>query len=87
MARGWESKSVESQMDSAEAAQAARSGARRKTPDEVERESKLHGLMLSRTRVLNDIQSALNPRYRLQLEQALAHLEREIARLGSDPAA
>jgi hypothetical protein len=81
MARGWESKAVESQMDSAAAAQVARSNARMKTRDDIERESKMHGLMLSRTRVMNDIQGACNPRYRLQLEQALAYLDKQIAEL------
>src|SRR6476661_1139665 len=56
MARGWESKSVESQMDSA-AEDAALAHRIRKTPEQVERESKLHALMLSRTRVLNDLKS------------------------------
>jgi hypothetical protein len=82
MARGWESKSVESQIDSATAAHQARSELR-KTPDEVERDSKLHGLMLSRTRVLNDLQSACNPRYRQQLAQALAYLDQQITALGA----
>jgi hypothetical protein len=82
MARGWGSKAVESQMDSAAAAQTARSDSRVKTRDEIERESKVNGLMLSRTRVLNDIQGACNPRYRQQLEQALAYLNQQIAELG-----
>ncbi len=81
MARGWESKSVESQISSAAAAQMARSEDRRKSAVEIERESKMHGLMLSRTRVLNDLQSACNPRYRQQLEQALAYLDQQIAAL------
>lgn len=68
-------------MDSAAAAQAARLDARMKTSDDIERESKMHGLMLSRTRVLNDIQGACNPRYRQQLEQALAYLNQQIAEL------
>lgn len=81
MARGWESKSVESQVDSAAAARAARVDSRRKSPDEVERDSKIHGLLLSRTRVVNDLQNTTNPRYRTQLEAALAYLERQIAEL------
>jgi hypothetical protein len=80
MARGWESKSVESQIDSATAARMARQRPP-KTPDELQRESKVHGLMLSRTRVLNDLQHACNARYRAQLEQALAFLDQQIAEL------
>ena len=80
MARGWESKAVESQIDSATAARMARQGPP-KTPEEIQRESKIHGLMLSRTRVLNDLQHACNSRYRAQLEQALAFLDQQIAEL------
>jgi hypothetical protein len=79
MARGWESKSVESQQDSAAAARTARYNDSSKTPEELERESKRNGLMLSRTRVLHDIQTTCNARYRQQLEQALAFLDTEIA--------
>jgi hypothetical protein len=80
MARGWESKSVESQIDSAASARMARQRPP-KSPDEVQRDSKIHGLMLSRTRVLNDLQHACNARYRAQLEQALAFLDKQIAEL------
>jgi hypothetical protein len=44
----------------------------------------MHGLMLSRTRVLNDLQHACNTRYRAQLEQALAFLDQQIAELSGD---
>jgi hypothetical protein len=81
MARGWESKSVESQIDSAVAVRTARTGDQRRTPEAIEHETKLHGLMLSRTRVLNDLQTACNPRYREQLRQALEYLDRQIAAL------
>lgn len=81
MARGWESKSVESQMDMAQAARPARTGPV-KTPFELEREGKRDSLMLSRTRVLHDLQIACNARYRQQLEQALAFLDQQIADLG-----
>ena len=81
MARGWESKAVESQMDSAEAARGARNRASLKSAEDIQRESKVHGLMLSRTRVMHDLQTACNPRYRGQLEQALAFLDQQIAEL------
>ena len=81
MARGWESKSVESQIDSAAAAQAVRL-AERKRIEVNEEEGKIQGFMLSRTRVLNDIHSASNPRYVQQLERALAFLDQQIAALG-----
>jgi hypothetical protein len=77
MARGWESKSVESQLDSAAAARAARRDTRM-TREQLDLESKRHSLMLSRTRVLHDLQLACNPRYRVQLEQALAYLDQQL---------
>jgi len=81
MARGWESKSVASQMDSAAAAKMARIS-ERKTPADLERQSERNSLMLSRTRVLHDLEAACNPRYRQQLEEALRYLDRQIADLG-----
>ncbi len=80
MARGWESKSVESQIDLAELAKAA-AAEKQRTRDEIERESKVNALQLSRTRVLNDLQTACNTRYRQQLEQALAFLDQQLAAL------
>jgi hypothetical protein len=81
MARGWESKSVESQIDSAAAVKMVRIGDR-KTPEQIEKESRRNSILLSRTRVLHDLQTACNARYRQQLEQALAHLDKQIADLG-----
>ncbi len=79
MARGWESKSVESQMDSATAAKTARTDQR--TVEQIEKDAQRNSIMLTRTRVLHDLQTACNTRYRQQLEQALAHLDHQIAAL------
>lgn len=80
MARGWESKSVESQIDSAVSMKSKRFDSR--TPEDIVKEGKREGLMLSRVRVLHDLQTANNPRYIVQLEQALAHLDHELTELG-----
>lgn len=80
MARGWESKSVESQVDSAETARLSRRNPLL-TSEQVEREGKRNSLMLSRTRVLHDLQTACNPRYRSQLEQALSYLDLQLKEL------
>jgi hypothetical protein len=53
----------------------------RMTPEELELERKHDALLLSRSRVLQDLESSSNPRYRSYLEQALAHLEKQIANL------
>ena len=80
MARGWESKDVESQQDLAEANRAAL--AQQKISEEqVLHQKKIESLELSRTRVLHDIQSACNPKYKTILFEALAHLDAELAKL------
>jgi hypothetical protein len=80
MSRGWESKSVEFQMEEAE----ARRNATRVTPpsaEQVRLESERKSLELSRTRVLKDLETATHPRRRAQLEAALHHLEAKLAEL------
>ncbi len=80
MARGWESKSVESQIESA--ASVRHIGAvNLPDPKTIEIQYKRDNLNMSRTRVLHDLQSACNPKYRAQLETALSYLDQEIAKL------
>jgi hypothetical protein len=82
MARGWESKNVESQVESADAERAAqRRNALR--PADLELRHKREHLELSRRRVLLDIEAAKHPRHRAQLERALAFLEAELSKLDS----
>jgi hypothetical protein len=80
MARGWESKSVESQIESAEE-RAALAKSPRLTPEETERKQQRESLLLSRTRVVHDLESSKNPGYRKTLELALKHLDAKIATL------
>jgi hypothetical protein len=80
MARGWESKDVESQMEATGTAK-ARTEKKEKTAQDLAREQERRGLQLSRTRILNDLQSATNENYRKSLEAALAHLDKKIAEL------
>jgi hypothetical protein len=80
MARGWESKSVESQIESAEE-RAALAKLPKLTPEEADRKGQRESLLLSRTRVLHDIETSQNPRYRVTLEAALKHLDDKIAEL------
>jgi hypothetical protein len=80
MARGWESKAVEAQQ--AEASE-TRSPARPVfSPAEKQRLQKKEGLLLDRSRVLQQIEGASNERYRTMLQAALAELDRKIAALG-----
>ena len=79
MARGWESKSVESQMEAAEARRAQR--AVNIDPAEADRIRQRQSLLLSRTRVRHDLERAQNPRYRETLQAALKYLDEKLAKL------
>ena len=80
MARGWESKSVEAQIDAAN----ARHGQRRirLTPEQIEIERKKDSLLLQRTRVRQQIEKCHDDRYRKTLEGGLEYLEGQLAALG-----
>jgi hypothetical protein len=80
VARGWESKSVELQQDDARSSVGENKP--RLTPEQREVESRKEGLKLSRSRILQQIHSTENPRYRKALEQALATLDQQITQLG-----
>ena len=77
MARGFESKSVESQQ-SEERFQARE----RVAPEEIERIRKREAVEMSRRRVLNELQNARSDVHRTALKNALAHLDEELARFG-----
>jgi len=81
MARGWESKAVEAQIETAEARAAAKKT--QLSPEEMERARRRESLLLSRARVLQDLEQSSNPRYRKMLGDALAHLDGELAQLDS----
>jgi len=80
MARGWESKSVESQIESAK--DGITSGSEAQSTDKqkkVQRERQ--GLLLSRTYLLRRIESSSNERYTQSLRQALEEIDQKIAKL------
>lgn len=79
MARGWESKSVESQKE--DAGSRADRGVDL-TPEERVVLQKRQGLELSRRRVLQEIETTRSAVRRGSLEQALAFLDEEIRKLG-----
>jgi len=80
MARGWESKSVESQIESAETL-IRPSFDERMPAEEMELLRKKESLKLSRTRVLRELEASQNPRYRNLMQKALADLNSELSRL------
>ena len=79
MARGWESKSIESQIESAENRR-SKSGPPKTVEDRL-RDQQRSSIELSRTRVLHDLEVAKHPRHRAMLEAALKHLDAQIAAL------
>jgi hypothetical protein len=82
MARGWESKAVESQIESAEADH-SESKRNQVNPEQLRRQRERESIELSRTRVLQDLASAVNPKYRELLERSLQYLNEKIAALDS----
>lgn len=81
MARGWESKAVEAQLDEAE----ARKDAREKlalSDAEIERVKRRESLLLERSRIVREMERANKRRHLVLLERGLAHIERELAKLG-----
>jgi hypothetical protein len=77
MARGWESKSIEIQIE--EANSGTSSDPKGGLPKmETDKNRKREDLLLQRSRILQEISSARNPRYRLLLEEMLTHLDNEI---------
>ena len=80
MARGWESKSVEAQIESAAGKQKAPSKPHL-SPEQIQALRDKENLELSRTRVQRELASSSNPRYQEILRKALADLEGRLARL------
>lgn len=80
MARGWESKDVESQVEETQAPRQTPSGT--KSAEQIDRERQRKDLQLSRTRIVNELASATHPNHRKSLEAALAHLEKKLSELG-----
>jgi hypothetical protein len=82
MARGWESKSVESQIDEASQEQSSNSRAPLNDTDrKAKREREI--LLLARARVLHQIAASTNERYIELRRQALKELDDKLARLGA----
>jgi hypothetical protein len=80
VARGWESKAVESQLEEREGRESAREG-QELSPEERERRARLDSLKLSRARTLEQLERAANPAHRAMLKRTLLALEKEITGL------
>lgn len=80
MARGWESKAVEDQVQDSQSQNSGKPRSRL-TPSEAEARRRKEVLLLSRARVQHDLEISQNPRYRDQLAHALADIESQLAAL------
>jgi hypothetical protein len=82
MAKGWESKAVESQV------QDSKSSPRDKkaplTAAQIQAHRQREVLLLSRARVAGDLASSSDSRYRDQLTRALADLDEQISQLSKN---
>jgi hypothetical protein len=79
MARGWESKSIEEQQSQASSSQQL---GPRPTLDQLARLHQQQGLLLSRARVIQQLETAQNAQHREMLKAALVELDARLARLG-----
>jgi hypothetical protein len=80
MARGWESKSIENQIDEAEAKKEARRK-QRLTPDEALYLQRKETLLRERARIVREMERAYMRRHLVMLERGLAHIDAELAKL------
>ena len=77
MARGWESKSIEAQIDMAEAHRSQKL-TNASISESLEVLRKKETILLSRTRVVRELDNAQNPRYKVVLTKALADLDAQL---------
>ena len=83
MARGWESKSIEAQIESANAQRGIPKV--RLSADQLQLQQKRESLLLHRTRVLHDLQQCTADRYRATLMAGLSYLDAQLSELGWKP--
>jgi len=77
MARGWESKAVADQIEDAEMREASGQAAPA-SPDERERKQRRDSLLLSKSRLLQQLERAKHPAHRGVLLNGLKAVEKEL---------
>jgi hypothetical protein len=81
MAKGWESKSVEDQVQEHQVKDDKDTRKKQLTPQQMEAHRRKEVLLLSRARVERDLNSSQNARYKEQLSRALSDLDEQISKL------
>jgi hypothetical protein len=80
MARGWESKSVEEQMDIAKEG-GSKNQKQPLTDGEKKARHERDSLKLSRAYIVHQIEASTNERYTRSLQQALSEIDEKLAKL------
>ncbi len=80
MARGWESKAVEDQMDEALRSQ-NEPASRVQSPEEIGRDRKIESLTLARSRFAEQLSRARSDAHRRMIQRSLRAVEEEIESL------
>jgi hypothetical protein len=82
VARGWESKSVQEQIASARERHGEQSVQLQLSAEQRNNETKRDSLLLQRTRMMRQLETCGEGRYRQTLQDGLAFLEKELQQLG-----
>lgn len=75
MARGWESKSVEAQMEEAAISSTTKP---RLSPEQIEVRQKRETLILTKKKLEADLERSSNPRHQEMLKRAIAEVEKQL---------
>lgn len=81
MARGWESKSVADQIEDVDARRAANRQGEATSPEERGRKQRMTSLLLSKSRLLEQLERARHPAHRGVLLNGLKAIESELEEL------
>jgi hypothetical protein len=78
MARGWESKSVEAQIEEATSSESNPGERSSPSPREVQQQLKRADLLLSRKRILQQLEVTSSERYSEMLRRSLSELDSQL---------
>ncbi len=81
MARGWESKAVESQLEEKGVRDAEHARRYETSPEVRARRERIESLRLARARTLDQLERAATPAHREMLKRTLLAIEREVVEL------
>ncbi len=78
MARGWESKSVEAQIEESKSDSSIQNNSKPASQEEVHERIRRDNLQLSRKRILQQLEASTNERYSELLRRSLAELDGQL---------